>query len=226
MTRDGGLDNVDVTYGELASHVTRHELSVDGPLRENTCARPRIPPIRRLADRDRLAHLPRRPARRRPGLTWTDAADDQVFATPAGRVASAAGTGPPLLCDSGWVTHLRLELDLFSFRPFMERRAERFTVIRYDKPGCGLSDRRQRTCRSRRRWRRHSPWPTRSAPTGSRCSARRRAARSPRRSRPAPRAGRGAGAVRHVRQRRGPGAGRGQELHRGPGQGAWASGPG
>jgi DNA-binding transcriptional MerR regulator len=35
MTHDGGLDNVDVTYGELGSHVTRHELSVDGPLREN-----------------------------------------------------------------------------------------------------------------------------------------------------------------------------------------------
>jgi pimeloyl-ACP methyl ester carboxylesterase/DNA-binding CsgD family transcriptional regulator len=63
-------------------------------------------------------------------------------ATPAGRVAySATGTGPPLLCDSGWVTHLRRQLDLFSFRPFMERLAERFTVIRYDKPGCGLSDR-------------------------------------------------------------------------------------
>ncbi len=28
-------------------------------------------------------------------------------ATPAGRVAYAtAGAGPPLLCDSGWVTHL------------------------------------------------------------------------------------------------------------------------
>jgi len=28
-------------------------------------------------------------------------------ATPAGRVAySATGTGPPLLCDSGWITDL------------------------------------------------------------------------------------------------------------------------
>jgi pimeloyl-ACP methyl ester carboxylesterase len=51
------------------------------------------------------------------------------------------GAGPALLCDSGWVTHLRGQLDLFSFGSFFERLAERFTVIRYDKPGSGLSDR-------------------------------------------------------------------------------------
>jgi pimeloyl-ACP methyl ester carboxylesterase/DNA-binding CsgD family transcriptional regulator len=63
-------------------------------------------------------------------------------ATPAGRIAySVAGTGPPLLCDPGWITHLRQQLELYSFGPFVERLAERFTVIRYDKPGCGLSDR-------------------------------------------------------------------------------------
>ena len=63
-------------------------------------------------------------------------------ATPAGRVAYAtAGTGPPLLLDSGWITHLTGQLELFSFGAFTERLAERFTVIRYDKPGCGLSDR-------------------------------------------------------------------------------------
>jgi pimeloyl-ACP methyl ester carboxylesterase/DNA-binding CsgD family transcriptional regulator len=63
-------------------------------------------------------------------------------ATPAGRVAySTAGAGTALLCDSGWITHLRGQLELFSFGAFIERLAERFTVIRYDKPGCGLSDR-------------------------------------------------------------------------------------
>lgn len=51
------------------------------------------------------------------------------------------GAGPLLLCDSGWVTHLRRQLDLASFRGFLECLAERFTVIRYDKPGCGLSER-------------------------------------------------------------------------------------
>ena len=62
--------------------------------------------------------------------------------TPAGRVAySTAGAGPALLCDSGWITHLRAQLELYSFGSFIARLAERFTVIRYDKPGCGLSDR-------------------------------------------------------------------------------------
>jgi len=39
------------------------------------------------------------------------------------------------------VTHLRGQLELFSFGPFVTSLADRFTVIRYDKPGCGLSDR-------------------------------------------------------------------------------------
>lgn len=60
----------------------------------------------------------------------------------AGRVAySASGAGPALLLDTGWITDLRAQLELLSFGAFLERLAERFTVIRYDKPGCGLSDR-------------------------------------------------------------------------------------
>jgi pimeloyl-ACP methyl ester carboxylesterase/DNA-binding CsgD family transcriptional regulator len=63
-------------------------------------------------------------------------------ATPAGRVAySTAGAGPALLFESGWVSHVLLQLELFSFGSVVGRLAERFTVIRYDKPGCGLSDR-------------------------------------------------------------------------------------
>ena len=62
--------------------------------------------------------------------------------TPAGRVAYAtSGAGPALLLDTGWITDLRGQLELFSFGAFVDRLAERFTVIRYDKPGCGLSDR-------------------------------------------------------------------------------------
>ena len=62
--------------------------------------------------------------------------------TPAGRVAySVSGTGPALLVDTGWITDLRGQLELYSFGPFIARLAERFTVIRYDKPGCGLSGR-------------------------------------------------------------------------------------
>jgi pimeloyl-ACP methyl ester carboxylesterase/DNA-binding CsgD family transcriptional regulator len=47
--------------------------------------------------------------------------------------------GPALLCDSGWITDLRGQLHLFSFGDFIDRLAQQFTVIRYDKPGCGLS---------------------------------------------------------------------------------------
>jgi pimeloyl-ACP methyl ester carboxylesterase/DNA-binding CsgD family transcriptional regulator len=54
---------------------------------------------------------------------------------------STAGEGPPLLFDSGWITHLNGQLELFSFGSFLGGLAERFTVIRYDKPGCGLSER-------------------------------------------------------------------------------------
>jgi pimeloyl-ACP methyl ester carboxylesterase/DNA-binding CsgD family transcriptional regulator len=62
--------------------------------------------------------------------------------TPAGRVAySASGAGPTLLFESGWISHLRGQLEFCSFGSFVERLAERFTLIRYDKPGCGLSDR-------------------------------------------------------------------------------------
>jgi pimeloyl-ACP methyl ester carboxylesterase/DNA-binding CsgD family transcriptional regulator len=62
--------------------------------------------------------------------------------TPVGRVAYAtSGGGPPLLCDSGWITDIHGQLELFAYGDFVERLAERFTVIRFDKPGCGLSDR-------------------------------------------------------------------------------------
>ena len=62
--------------------------------------------------------------------------------TRAGRVAySTTGDGPPLLFESGWVTHLAKQPELFSFGAFIARLAEQFTVIRSDKGGCGLSDR-------------------------------------------------------------------------------------
>jgi pimeloyl-ACP methyl ester carboxylesterase/DNA-binding CsgD family transcriptional regulator len=62
--------------------------------------------------------------------------------SPAGRIAyCATGSGPPLLLDPGWVSHVGRQLELFSFGGFVAGLAERFTVIRYDKPGCGLSDR-------------------------------------------------------------------------------------
>jgi pimeloyl-ACP methyl ester carboxylesterase/DNA-binding CsgD family transcriptional regulator len=58
-----------------------------------------------------------------------------------GRVAySVVGSGPPLLCLFGWVTHLELLWDTPSHRRFIEGLARDFTVIRYDKLGSGLSE--------------------------------------------------------------------------------------
>jgi pimeloyl-ACP methyl ester carboxylesterase/DNA-binding CsgD family transcriptional regulator len=63
-------------------------------------------------------------------------------ATPAGRVAySVTGSGPPLLVLIGWVSHLGLMWETPEHRRFIEALAREHTVIRYDKIGCGLSDR-------------------------------------------------------------------------------------
>jgi pimeloyl-ACP methyl ester carboxylesterase/DNA-binding CsgD family transcriptional regulator len=62
--------------------------------------------------------------------------------TPAGRVAySMTGSGPPLVCMLGWVSHLGMMWQNPEHRRFVEALAREHTVIRYDKVGCGLSDR-------------------------------------------------------------------------------------
>jgi hypothetical protein len=35
MRHRGSLDTIDLTYGELGAYVMRHEIGVNGPLREN-----------------------------------------------------------------------------------------------------------------------------------------------------------------------------------------------
>lgn len=66
-------------------------------------------------------------------------------ATPSGRVAFATvGRGPAVLCDTGWVSHLQVGWTGKAFRDFFERLAARHTVVLYDKPGTGLSDRGRR----------------------------------------------------------------------------------
>ncbi|WP_045741636.1 alpha/beta fold hydrolase [Actinoplanes rectilineatus] len=63
-------------------------------------------------------------------------------ATPAGRVAyTVTGSGPPLLCLAGWVSHLALMAENPQHERFFDGLARSRTVIRYDKIGCGLSDR-------------------------------------------------------------------------------------
>lgn len=61
--------------------------------------------------------------------------------SPAGaRVAYAvAGSGPPLVYVSGWLGHLELSWALPAERAYYEALADGRTLIRYDKPGTGLS---------------------------------------------------------------------------------------
>jgi pimeloyl-ACP methyl ester carboxylesterase/DNA-binding CsgD family transcriptional regulator len=62
--------------------------------------------------------------------------------TPLGRVAySVTGSGPPLVCALGWVSHLGIMWEDPEHRRFVEALAREHTVILYDKVGCGLSDR-------------------------------------------------------------------------------------
>lgn len=50
-----------------------------------------------------------------------------------------AGDGPPLVYVPGWLSHLELSWAVPAERGFYERLARGRTLVRYDKPGCGLS---------------------------------------------------------------------------------------
>lgn len=54
---------------------------------------------------------------------------------------SSVGSGPPLVVGGWWSSHLELDWSDAAFRGFVGRLAEHRTVIRYDRPGTGLSDR-------------------------------------------------------------------------------------
>jgi pimeloyl-ACP methyl ester carboxylesterase/DNA-binding CsgD family transcriptional regulator len=53
---------------------------------------------------------------------------------------ATAGTGPPLLLVGGWLSHLELSWALLEERSFLEALAAGRALVRYDRPGCGLSD--------------------------------------------------------------------------------------
>ena len=72
-------------------------------------------------------------------------ARDQRFGTaslPDGtRVAYAStGAGPHLLVAPGWLSHLELGWSIPAERMFHEALSSGRTLVRYDRPGCGLSD--------------------------------------------------------------------------------------
>jgi pimeloyl-ACP methyl ester carboxylesterase/DNA-binding CsgD family transcriptional regulator len=61
-----------------------------------------------------------------------------------GRIAYAVtGDGAPLVLPAWWVSHLEVDWQSPSFRTFIEALSERHTVVRYDRLGTGLSDRRR-----------------------------------------------------------------------------------
>ena len=61
----------------------------------------------------------------------------------AGRAVAYAtvGDGPPLLCDLGRLHHLDVFWRYPPYHRLVEALAREFTVVRLDRPGCGLSDR-------------------------------------------------------------------------------------
>ncbi|MFI5955914.1 alpha/beta fold hydrolase [Cryptosporangium sp. NPDC051539] len=70
--------------------------------------------------------------------------DQQIgfVAAPGGRVAYAeVGSGPPLVLPTPWISHLERDWEGPEFRAFLGALARTHRVIRYDRLGCGLSDR-------------------------------------------------------------------------------------
>ena len=61
---------------------------------------------------------------------------------------SAVGSGPPLVVGGWWASHLELDWRNARFRKFVGQLARHRTVIRYDRPGEGLSDRAALPARS------------------------------------------------------------------------------
>jgi len=51
------------------------------------------------------------------------------------------GNGPELVLPAWWISHVDKDWDQPSFRGFLQTLGEHFRVIRYDRPGVGLSDR-------------------------------------------------------------------------------------
>src|SRR5438094_8887736 len=55
---------------------------------------------------------------------------------------ATVGEGPLLVFSARWITHLEDEWELPEVRSFFETFAQRYRVVRYDRIGVGLSERK------------------------------------------------------------------------------------
>ena len=53
---------------------------------------------------------------------------------------SRLGEGPLVICPAWWVSHVEKDWSHARFRDFFTRLGEGLTLVRYDRPGVGLSD--------------------------------------------------------------------------------------
>jgi pimeloyl-ACP methyl ester carboxylesterase/DNA-binding CsgD family transcriptional regulator len=61
------------------------------------------------------------------------------------RIAYAtSGKGPPVVMSASWLTHLEHQWRSLAWKPWLEYFSARYTLVRYDSRGCGLSDRQVR----------------------------------------------------------------------------------
>ena len=69
---------------------------------------------------------------------------DIRFCTTADNVKLAyavSGDGPPLLMPATWLSHLEHQWKSLAWRHWLETLSQKYTLVRYDSRGCGLSDR-------------------------------------------------------------------------------------
>jgi hypothetical protein len=74
------------------------------------------------------------------GRSRPQTADPLLRHARGGAACATAGRGPALLVPAAWLSHLELASRDPAVRAFYAPLAAHRTVVRYDKPGCGLSD--------------------------------------------------------------------------------------
>ncbi|HXZ45586.1 MAG TPA: alpha/beta fold hydrolase [Pseudolabrys sp.] len=54
---------------------------------------------------------------------------------------AVSGNGPPLVMPATWLSHLEHQWKSLAWQPWLETLSQKYTLLRYDSRGCGLSDR-------------------------------------------------------------------------------------